>query len=84
MATPADDIRAGLALADHALALADRVAQTFGLLDPIQRASRLRARAERIRGRAAAAKPRKRDRLLGRARGLDIRADALAPEDPTP
>ena len=84
MATPADDIRSGLALADHALALADRMAQTFGLLDPIQRAARLRARAERIRGRAAGAKPKKRDRLLGRARGLDLRARALDPAEDTP
>lgn len=85
MTTPADEIRAGLALADHALAFAERVAQAFGLLDPIRRAARLRARALRLRARADALHGRpfdwpRRDRLRARAAGLDIRADALAPE----
>jgi hypothetical protein len=81
-----DRIADGLDLADHALDLGLRIAELAGLLNPAQRAARLRARAERIRGRAKSAKPRKRDRLLGRASGLDLRADALAPapKDPTP
>lgn len=81
------DVRAGLALADHAVALADRVAQTLGLLDPIRRAARLRARAIRLRARAAALDGRpfdwpRRDRLRARARGLEVRADALDPKAP--
>lgn len=79
MAPTVDQILAGLALADSAVTLAGRA---LDLLDPRQRAAFLRGRADRLRTRASHARRRRqRDRLLSRARGLDLRADALDPKD---
>lgn len=79
--------RSALSLADTALDLAERVAGGLGILDPEQRAARLRARALRLRARADALDGRphdwpRRDRLRARAAGLELRADALWPAAP--